>query len=94
VYGADWREPRRAAIDGGEAESDDDVTTHGDRFEPRLAAELEWCRGHGWDRSGYTGLPRSPRRVLGAGPIGPTARTARTSRALWWTDLDGLVASY
>ena len=93
VYGGDWRVPRPASVDGGAAPREG-TTTHGDRYEPKLAAQIAWCIGEGWDRSPYSGLPSWPRRVRGAGPVGPTARTAATSRALWWIDLDELVAHY
>jgi hypothetical protein len=92
TYGADWRTPRRAVVDGGEASPD--VTTHGDRYEPRLAEQIAWCLARGWDQAPYAGSPAWPRAVRGAGPVGPTARTERTSRALWWTDLEELVAHY
>jgi hypothetical protein len=92
VYGADWRTPYRAVAQGGA--SRDGATVHGDRYEPKLAAEVAWCREQGWDPSRYADAPAWPRVVRGAGPIGPTPRTADTSRALWWRDLDELVQTF
>jgi hypothetical protein len=92
TYGQDWRVPRRAVVDGGDPRAG--TTTHGDRYEPNLSERIAWCLAQGWDRTVYAGLPAWPRAVRGAGPIGPTPRTARTSRALWWIDLEELVAQY
>jgi len=92
VYGADWRIPYRSALAGGELT--DGRTVHGDRYEPTLAADIDWCLAQGWDRSVYTGLPEWPRAIQGAGPIGPTTRTLDTSRSTWWRDLDELVAEF
>jgi len=92
TYGHDWRIPRRAVVDGGDPHPG--TTTHGDRYEPSLSESIAWCVAQGWDRSVYAGSPAWPRAVRGAGPIGPTPRTARTSRALWWNDLEELVAHY
>ena len=68
------------------------ATVHGDRYEPKLAAEIEWALARGWDRSRYASAPPwPPRRLGGGGPKGPTARTRDNSRSLWWRDLDELV---
>jgi hypothetical protein len=92
VYGADWRTPYQAVMQGGAPRAG--TTTHGDRYEPKLAAEIAWCVNGGWDRSRYRGAPAWPRRIGGAGPIGPTPRTADSSRALWWRSLDELQTLY
>lgn len=92
VYGDDWRIPYRATNQGGESRTGS--TSHGDRYEPKLAAEVAWCEGRGWRREPYAGLPAWPRLLRGAGPIGPTARTSATSRALWWHDLDEVAAFF
>ncbi|MHB8469574.1 MAG: hypothetical protein ACYDCH_07465 [Gaiellaceae bacterium] len=68
-------------------------TTHGDTYEPKLAAEIASSEVHGWDRGHYAGLPAWPRPVRGAGPAGPSPRTVSTSRALRWRDRAELVAS-
>ena len=41
VYGSDWRTPYRSVVDGGTAR--DGSTSHGDRFDPKLAAEVAVC---------------------------------------------------
>ncbi|HWI16856.1 MAG TPA: LicD family protein [Vicinamibacterales bacterium] len=92
VYGEDWRTPYRAPMQGGEPR--EGTTTHGDRYEPKLAAEVQWCVELGWDRSSYSGELHWPRPIRAAGPIGPTDRTASTSRALWWRTLDELHTFY
>lgn len=92
IYGEDWRVPYRAAKQGGALR--DGVTVHGDRYEPKLHAEIAWCEAQGWDRSVYANAPAWPRLVGGAGPIGPTPRTERNSRSLWWRDLDELQAHF
>lgn len=92
VYGDDWRTPYRAVMQGGAPRAG--TTTHGDRYEPKLAAEVAWCLAQGWDRSPYHGELKWPRPIRGAGPIGPTSRTADSSRALWWRSLDELQALY
>ena len=92
VYGDDWRTPYQAVMQGGAPRAG--TTTHGDRYEPKLAAEVAWCLERGWDRSRYRGEPAWPRRIGAAGPIGPTARTADSSRALWWRSLAELQALY
>lgn len=92
VYGDDWREPYRCVVDGGTARPD--TTTHGDRYHPKLHAQIAWAESLGWDRTPYAGLPAWPRPVRGAGPVGSTERTRETSRALWWRDLDEMQANY
>lgn len=90
VYGVDWRTPYRAVAQGGQGRAG--ATVHGDRYEPKLAAEIEWALAQGWDRSRYANGPAwPPQRLGGAGPVGPTARTRDNSRSLWWRDLDELV---
>ena len=51
VYGEDWRTPYRAVRQGGAPR--DGATDYGDRYEPKLAAEIAWCEAHGWNRSKY-----------------------------------------
>lgn len=92
VYGEDWRTPYRAVTQGGQIR--EGTTTHGDRYEPKLAAEIAWCEAHDWDRSRYAGELAWPRRVRAAGPLGPTPRTAESSRALWWRSLAELHRHY
>jgi hypothetical protein len=86
VYGADWRTPYRSTYAGGAGRQG--VTNRGALYHPKLAAEIAWCEGEGWDRSRYVGQPAWPRGLRGAGPAGPTDRTASSSRGLWWRDLD------
>lgn len=92
VYGRDWRTPYRAQTQGGEAR--EGTTTHGDRYEPKLKAEIDWCVSQGWNRARYQGEPVWPRGIRAAGPIGPTPRTVDSSRALWWRSLDELRTLY
>jgi hypothetical protein len=92
VYGEDWREPYRAQRQGGTLR--EGRTAHGDRYEPTLDREMQWCCEQGWDRTRYRQELRWPREIRGAGPIGPTERTADTSRALWWKTLDELVEHF
>jgi hypothetical protein len=92
IYGDDWRTPYRSVVDGGTGK--DDVTAHGDRYAPKLHREVPWCEEQGWDRSQYRWAPAWPRRVRGAGPRGPDERTRGSSEALWWRDLEELVAHY
>jgi hypothetical protein len=92
VYGADWQTPYRAVTQGGEGR--EGTTTHGDRYEPKLAAEVAWCEAQGWDRAKYAGEPAWPRPIRGAGPLGPTPRTVDSSRALWWRSLAELQSLY
>jgi hypothetical protein len=92
MYGASWRVPYRSVVDGGEPAAG--LTTHSHRYRPRLRAAIAQAEALGWDRQVYRGLPAWPRRVAGAGPIGPTDRTRFTSGALWWHDLEELVAEY
>jgi hypothetical protein len=92
MYGPDWRVPYRCVIDGGEPRGG--VTIHSHRYAPRLARAMAAAEADGWDRRVYAGQPVWPRRVAGAGPLGPSPRTVATSRALWWHDLDELVAEY
>lgn len=92
VYGDDWRTPYRAVTQGGEGRAG--TTTHGDRYEPKLAAEVAWCAAQGWDRSRYAGELPWPRPIRGAGPAGPTPRTIDSSRALWWRSLAELQSLY
>ena len=82
VYGDDWRTPYRAVRQGGTIR--EGVTTYGDRYEPKLRAEVDWCVAHGWDRDQYRFERTWPRDVLAAGPLGPTERTRDSSQALWW----------
>jgi hypothetical protein len=91
IYGEDWRVPYVAALQGGTIRAG--TTVHGDKYEPKLAAEIAWCEAQGWDRSAYRGrgLPRWPQPVTGGGPVGPIARTKGNSRSLWWKDLKELV---
>jgi hypothetical protein len=70
------------------------TTTHGDRYEPKLAAEVAWCVELGWDRSQYAREVPWPRPVRAAGPLGPTPRTVDSSRALWWRTLAELQTMY
>ncbi len=51
IYGADWRTPYRAKLQGGEGR--EGTTTHGDRYLPKLREELAWCERRGWDRAAY-----------------------------------------
>jgi len=92
VYGDDWRTPYRAMTQGGEAR--EGTTTHGDRYEPKLAAEVAWCVAQGWQRARYDGELAWPRAIRGAGPAGPTPRTVDSSRALWWRSLTELQSLY
>ena len=92
IYGEDWRTPYRAVTHGGLLR--DGVTIHGDRYEPKLAAETAWCESQGWDRRAYVESHDWPRRIGGAGPVGPTDRTRDNSRALWWRDLTELQAFF
>jgi hypothetical protein len=92
MYGPNWRVPYRSVVDGGEPA--DGVTTHSHRYVPRLRGAIAQAEALGWDREAYRGLPAWPRRVAGAGPVGPSPRTRMTSRALWWHDLEELVAEY
>jgi len=92
VYGKDWEIPYRAPMQGGAPRKD--VTIHGDRFVPKLKAEIAWCREQGWNPARYAGSPAWPRYIGGAGPKGPTPRTAGNSGALWWRDLDELIIYY
>lgn len=92
VYGADWRTPYRAVLQGGAARSGRTIYSH--RYAPKLGAEIAWCVARGWDRSQYAGQRRWPRRIAGAGPRGPTPRTVTSSGALWWRDLEELAAYY
>ncbi len=92
VYGDDWREPYRAVLQGGEPKAG--VSTHGDVYEPKLKAEIEWCLKQGWDQSVYSRLPAWPRYVGGAGPIGPTPRTENNSRSMWWRSFEELTEYY
>ncbi len=92
VYGDDWRTPYQAEMQGGAPR--EGTTTHGDRYEPKLAAEAAWCEAQGWDRAKYAGEPAWPRPIRAAGPAGPTSRTIDSSRALWWRSLDELQTLY
>lgn len=92
VYGDDWRTPYKAEMQGGAPK--EGTTTHGDRYEPKLAAEVAWCEARGWDRRQYAGELTWPRPIRGAGPAGPTARTIDSSRALWWRSLAELQSLY
>jgi len=92
VYGDDWRTPYQAVMQGGQPR--EGTTTHGDRYEPKLAAEVAWCEARGWDRARYAGELPWPRPIRGAGPLGPTERTADSSRALWWRSLAELQSLY
>jgi hypothetical protein len=92
TYGADWRTPYRAMQQGGAPK--DGVTIHGDRYEPHLRAQIEWCETQGWDRGRYAHERRWPRPIRAAGPVGPTDRTRDSSRALWWRSRDELTALY
>lgn len=92
VYGDDWRTPYKAVMQGGEGR--EGTTTHGDRYEPKLAAEVAWCEARGWDRAKYAGELAWPRPIRGAGPLGPTPRTLDSSRALWWRSLAELQSLY
>jgi len=92
VYGEDWHTPYRAPRQGGKPRKG--ATIHGDRYAPKLHAELAWCRARGFDASRYRDALRWPRPLRGAGPIGPTPRTRDNSRSLWWRDLDELVRFY
>jgi len=92
VYGEDWRVPYQAARQGGEIRPN--TTIHGDRFVPKLHAEIAWCRSRGWDQHVYKEESTWPRKVNGAGPMGPTERTFHNSRSLWWRDIDELLRYY
>jgi hypothetical protein len=92
VYGEDWRVPYKASRVGGTIRPN--TTTHGDKFLPKLHAEIAWCRSRGWDQHAYRNQPTWPRSVNGAGPKGPTERTFRNSRSLWWRDIDELLRYY
>lgn len=69
----------------------ENVTIHGDRFIPKLKAEIAWCREQSWNPARYAACPEWPRFIGGAGPKGPTPRTQGNSGALWWRDLDELI---
>jgi hypothetical protein len=88
VYGADWKTPYKAVAQGGQGRAG--VTVHGDRYEPKLHAEMAWCVAQGWDPARYADAHAWPRPIGGAGPKGPTARTKDNTRSLWWRDLDEL----
>jgi hypothetical protein len=88
VYGEDWKTPYKAVAQGGQSRTG--ATIHGDLYEPKLAAEIDWCKERGWDPTRYAGAHAWPREIGGAGPKGPTARTKDNSRSLWWRDLDEL----
>lgn len=92
VYGDDWRTPYRAQMQGGLAKAG--TTTHGDRYEPKLAVEVAWCEARGWTRDKYAAELAWPRPIRGAGPAGPTPRTVDSSRALWWRSLAELQSLY
>ncbi|RLE31198.1 MAG: hypothetical protein DRJ61_11655 [Acidobacteria bacterium] len=92
VYGNDWREPYRAVRQGGDAQ--EGRTAHGDRYEPKLAEEIQWCIDQGWDRTRYRNELRWPRTIAGAGPVGPSERTADSSQALWWRTTDELIEHF
>ena len=92
TYGDEWRTPYRAVQQGGAPRAG--ATIHGDRYEPRLHAQLAWCDDQGWDRAQYLNARRWPRAIRAAGPIGPTDRTRDSSRALWWRSRDELAALY
>lgn len=92
MYGPDWRVPYRSVVDGGRPAPG--LTTHSHRYAPRLHGALVTATERGWDRTAYAGQPSWPRPVAGAGPVGPSPRTVSTSRALWWHDLDELVAHF
>lgn len=89
LYGADWRQPYRAVMQGGTSRSE--LTIHAHRYEPRLREEIAWCVAQGWDQSRYRHELQWPRPIHAAGPIGPTPRTADSSRALWWRTLPELI---
>jgi LicD family len=89
IYGEDWRVPYKAHAQGGTVR--EGTTTHGDRFEPKLHAEIAWCREQGWDPSRYRNELAWPRPVAGAGPRGPTPRTIKNTGSLWWRDVGELV---
>ncbi len=92
IYGADWRTPYQAAVQGGTMRPG--VTIHAARYEPRLFNQLEWCRRQGWDSTKYSDAPKWPSTIRGGGPIGPTKRTQDNSRALWWRDFEELTEHY
>lgn len=92
TYGDDWRTPYKAVMQGGRARPG--VTTHGDRYEPKLHREIAECVARGWNRARYAREPAWPREVHGAGPRGPTARTQHNSQSLWWRDLTELVEHF
>jgi hypothetical protein len=85
LYGADWREPRRAAADGGRREAGRGRS--GDRVAPALAEQIAFCEAEGWDRSVYAAQPAWPRPLAAAGPAGVSARAASTSGSDWWRSL-------
>ena len=89
TYGDDWRTPYKAVMQGGQFKAG--VTTHGDRYEPKLHREIDWCVARGWDRAPYADEPVWPRKINGAGPRGPTGRTRTNSQSLWWRDFQELV---
>jgi hypothetical protein len=85
VYGADWREPRRAVADGGRSEPGRGRS--GDRVAPALAEQIALCEAAGWDRSVYASQPAWPRPLAAAGPFGSSERAASTSGSDWWRSL-------
>jgi hypothetical protein len=85
LYGADWREPRRAPADGGRREAGRGRS--GDRVAPALAEQIALCESQGWDRSVYAGQPAWPPRLAAAGPAGVSERAAATSGSDWWRSL-------
>ena len=89
IYGADWRVPYRAAMQGGELR--EGATTHGDRYAPKLREEIAWCESRGWDRKIYASERPWPQPIRGAGPLGPTERTEDNSRSLWWKSVGELL---
>lgn len=92
IYGEDWRVPRKAAADGGEAL--EDRGRSGDRVAPALAEQIAWCEAQGWDRAGYSAQPAWPRPIAGAGPAGSSQRAATTSGSDWWRSLEEIAERY
>ena len=92
VYGDDWMVPYVVAKNGGQIRPG--TTIYGDRYEPVLKSQIEWCVARGWDQSAYADFPAWPQPVAGAGPPGPTERTVGHIPSLWWRTLDELYAYY
>jgi len=67
-YGVDWRVPIRAQVDDGRHRAGRGIS--GEDVEPKLAHQVAWCEGQGWDRSRYAGLPAWPRALSGVGALG------------------------